>query len=127
MPPRAPRKLGAKRLEFIRVFPKFPDGASGFDLEPASGVEAVGLSWGVGIVGNLGLEFGVCGWGGQGGDGGVAGLELEGFQLIGHGRPSSPWCLVGNGGMCYGDYYWGLYRDYYRDPFPNSLLSTRQS
>ena len=25
----------------------------------------------------------------------------------------SPWCLVGNGGMGYGDYYWGLYRDYY--------------
>ena len=29
--------------------------------------------------------------------------------------------------MDYGDYYWGLYRDYYRDPFPQSLLSTRQS
>ena len=28
--------------------------------------------------------------------------------------------------MDYGDYYWGLYRDYYRDPFPHSLLSTRQ-
>ena len=28
--------------------------------------------------------------------------------------------------MGYGDYYWGLYRDYYRDPFPDSLLSTRQ-
>ena len=26
-----------------------------------------------------------------------------------------------------GDYYWGLYRDYYRDPFPHSLLSTRLS
>ena len=25
-----------------------------------------------------------------------------------------------------GDYYWGLYRDYYWDPFPRSLLSTRQ-
>ena len=24
------------------------------------------------------------------------------------------------------DYYWGLYRDYYTDPFPHSLLSTRQ-
>ena len=24
------------------------------------------------------------------------------------------------------DYYWGLYRDYYRDPFPHSLLSTRE-
>ena len=23
--------------------------------------------------------------------------------------------------MDYGDYYWGLYRGYYRDPFPNSL------
>ena len=28
--------------------------------------------------------------------------------------------------MDYGDYYWGLYRGYYRDPFPHSLLSTRQ-
>ena len=28
--------------------------------------------------------------------------------------------------MDYGDDYWGLYRDYYRDPFPYSLLSTRQ-
>ena len=47
--------------------------------------------------------------------------------------------------MDYGDYYWGVYRDYYRDPFPDkfscpcsgwrlpgtylnphSLLSTRQ-
>ena len=28
--------------------------------------------------------------------------------------------------MDYGDYYWGLYRDYYRDPFPHSLLSTRK-
>ena len=26
-----------------------------------------------------------------------------------------------------GDYYGGLYRDYYRDPFPHSLLSTRES
>ena len=24
------------------------------------------------------------------------------------------------------DYSWGLYRDYYRDPFPHSLLSTRE-
>ena len=23
--------------------------------------------------------------------------------------------------MGYGDYYWGFYRDYYRDPFPHSL------
>ena len=28
--------------------------------------------------------------------------------------------------MGYGDYYWGLYRDYFKDPFPHSLLSTRQ-
>ena len=27
--------------------------------------------------------------------------------------------------MDYGDYYWGLYRDYYWDPFPHSLLRTR--
>ena len=35
------------------------------------------------------------------------------------------WFLVGNGGMDYGD-YWGIYRDYHRDPFPHSLLRTRQ-
>ena len=28
--------------------------------------------------------------------------------------------------MDYADDYWGLYRDYYRDPFSHSLLSTRQ-
>ena len=28
--------------------------------------------------------------------------------------------------MDHGDYYWGLYRAYYKDPFPHSLLSTRQ-
>ena len=28
--------------------------------------------------------------------------------------------------MDIGDCYGGLYRDYYRDPFPHSLLSTRQ-
>ena len=28
--------------------------------------------------------------------------------------------------MDFGDYYWVLYRDYYGDPFPHSLLSTRQ-
>ena len=36
------------------------------------------------------------------------------------------WFLVGNGGMDYGDYFWGLYRDYSRDPFPHSLLRTRE-
>ena len=34
--------------------------------------------------------------------------------------------FLGNGGMDYGDYHRGLYRDYYRDPFHHSLLSTRQ-
>ena len=29
--------------------------------------------------------------------------------------------------MDYGDYYWGFCRDYYRDPFPHSLLSSRQT
>ena len=29
--------------------------------------------------------------------------------------------------MDYGDSYWGFYRDYYRDPFPHSLLSTTQA
>ena len=28
--------------------------------------------------------------------------------------------------MDIGDYYWGLYEGYYRDPFPHSLLSTRE-
>ena len=28
--------------------------------------------------------------------------------------------------MDYGDYYWGLYRDYYRDPCPHSRRSTRE-
>ena len=28
--------------------------------------------------------------------------------------------------MDYGDYFGGLFREYYRDPFPHSLLSTRQ-
>ena len=32
------------------------------------------------------------------------------------------WFLVGNGGMDYGDYYCGLYRDYYTDPFLHSLI-----
>ena len=27
------------------------------------------------------------------------------------------WFLVGNGGMDIGDYYWGVYRDYYRETF----------
>ena len=38
----------------------------------------------------------------------------------------SVWFLVGNGDMDYGDYYGGLYRDYYRDPLPHSLLSTKE-
>ena len=38
----------------------------------------------------------------------------------------SVWFLAGNGGIDIGDYYWGLYRDCYRDPFPHSLLSSRQ-
>ena len=33
------------------------------------------------------------------------------------------WFLAGNGGMDYGGYY----RGHYRDPFPHSLLSTRES
>ena len=43
------------------------------------------------------------------------------------GHSSTVWLLVGNGGMDYGDYYCGLYRDYYIDPVPHSLRSTRQS
>ena len=54
--------------------------------------------------------------------------------LLAHRRASDPpvrqgdlpvWFLVGNGGMDYGDDYWGLYRDYDQDPFPHSLQSTR--
>ena len=37
------------------------------------------------------------------------------------------WFLAGNGGMDYGGYYRGSYRGHYRDPFPHSLLSTRES
>ena len=48
---------------------------------------------------------------------------LEGFRVL----SMTVWFLVGNGGMDYGDHYWGLCRDYYRDPFPHSLLSTRQT
>ena len=36
------------------------------------------------------------------------------------------WSLVGNGGMGYWAYYKGPLRDYHRDPFTHSLLSTRQ-
>ena len=55
---------------------------------------------------------------------------LTGWDTLLTGKPPahhglSVWFLVGNGGMDYGDYYWGEYRDYYRDPFPHSLLSTR--
>ena len=38
-------------------------------------------------------------------------------------RKKTVWFLVGNGLW---DYYWRLYRDYHRDPFPYSLLRTRQ-
>ena len=46
----------------------------------------------------------------------------EGFVILSH---LTVWFLVGNGGNDYGDYDWGLCRDYYRDPFPHSLLRTR--
>ena len=49
-------------------------------------------------------------------------LRLLGPQVV----RFTPWCLVGNGGMDIGDYYWGLYRYYYRDPFPHSLPSIRE-
>ena len=42
-------------------------------------------------------------------------LAIKDFRL----RNYPVWFLVRNRGMGYGDYYWGLYRDYYRDPFPN--------
>ena len=38
------------------------------------------------------------------------------------GTRKTDWFLVGNGGMGYWDYY----RDYHRDPFPHSLLRTRE-
>ena len=44
----------------------------------------------------------------------AGGLRCKGSDPIVKGR-----FLVGNGGVDYGDYYWGLCRDYYnRDPFP---------
>ena len=37
------------------------------------------------------------------------------------------WFFVGNGGMGYRGYYKGPLRDHHRDPFPDSLLSTREN
>ena len=56
---------------------------------------------------------------------GDAELLLNFLRQIHH--ENRPAMAVGNGGMDYGDFYWGLCRDYYRDPFPHSLLSTRES
>ena len=47
--------------------------------------------------------------------------------VIGPGFPNQVPTLVGSGGTDYGDDCWGKNRDYYRDPFPHSLLSNRQS
>ena len=41
-------------------------------------------------------------------------------------QPSDAVKVRYTGGMDIGDYYWGLYRDHYRDPFPHSLLRTKQ-
>ena len=41
-------------------------------------------------------------------------------------QKTTPWCLGGKGGMDYRDYFGGLYRDYYGDPFPHSRRSTRE-
>ena len=59
---------------------------------------------------------------------GLGGLDLKVLndRLRIYSLGYTVWFLVGNGGMDYGDYSWGLYRDWYRDPFPHSLLSTRQ-
>ena len=50
-------------------------------------------------------------------------VEIWGFTVWGlgfrvQGLGFTVWCLVGKGGMDYGDEYWGLHRGYYRDPFP---------
>ena len=45
---------------------------------------------------------------------------------MGFARRKKEFRLRGNGGMDYEDYYWGLYRDYNRDPFPHSLVSTKE-
>ena len=51
----------------------------------------------------------------------------QGFGIPGSEEPPrTVWCLVGNGGMDIEDFSWGFYRGYYRDPFPHSLLNTRQ-
>ena len=53
---------------------------------------------------------------------------IKGFSSLEVLNPAKAvWFLVGNGGMDYGDDYWESYGDYYRDPFPHSLLSTRHS
>ena len=50
------------------------------------------------------------------------------MQQDGTTASTSVWFLVGTGGMYYGGYYWGLDRGYYRrDPFPHSVLSTRET
>ena len=51
----------------------------------------------------------------------------KGVRVLDSACLSTVWFLVGNGGMDYGDYYWGFYRDYFWDPFPHSLLRTRES
>ena len=49
----------------------------------------------------------------------MAVLQLESRAIgVAPAAGFTPLCLVGNGGRDYGDYYWGLYRDFYRDPFP---------
>ena len=48
--------------------------------------------------------------------------QPQGLKLL---LAMSVWCLVGNGGMGYGDCYWRLCRAYCRDPLPHSLLRLR--
>ena len=58
----------------------------------------------------------------------IEGLSQPGTSQALSAWDLSPWCLVGNGGMDYGDYYYyrEVNRDYYKDPFPHSLQSTME-
>ena len=69
------------------------------------------VSIGVQMFAVFSLRRWVWGWVAHGSIAISATAKAEALQV-------TVWFLVGNGGMDYGDYYGGLYRDYYRDPFP---------
>ena len=55
------------------------------------------------------------------------GLNGKGSRSSSEGLSLDCLVLSREWGMDYGDYYWGLYRDYCRDQFPHSRQSTRQN